>query len=309
MVDALDSKSSSSECGFESHSRYFLIRGPDAGPGPGNGMSHPRTIGIIAGNGVYPATFIEAARRQCPGVKLVVVAFHGETRQETAEMADAVEWLRVGQLSKLIKFFKRQGASEAVMMGQISPRNLFDLRPDLRILMMLARVKERNAETLFGAIADELAKDGITVLNATTFLEELLPAAGSVCGPKFSKRQLADAEFGFRIAKESSKLDIGQSVVVRHGTVLAVEAFEGTNACIKRGGELGHRKDVMLVKVSKPNQDFRFDVPVIGPLTIENCVEAGVSAIAIEARKTLLLEKDKVEALCKQHGIGVHAVS
>lgn len=271
-------------------------------------MSAPRTIGIIAGNGVYPATFIEAARRKEPGIKLVVVAFHGETRPELERLADATEWLRVGQLSKLIKFFKRYGATEAVMMGQISPRNLFDLRPDLRILMMLARVKERNAETLFGAIADELAKDGIKVLNATTFLEDLLPGAGTVCGPVFKKRQLADAEFGFKLVKQTSAMDIGQSIVVRHGTVLAVEAFEGTNACIKRGGDLGHRKDVMLVKVSKPNQDFRFDVPVIGPQTIETCIEAGVSSIAIEAGKTLLLEKDQIEALCEKHKVSVHAI-
>jgi len=271
-------------------------------------MSQPRTIGIIAGNGVYPRTFMEAARRKEPGIRLVVVAFHNETQQATADMADEVIWLRVGQLSKLIKFFVKEGAREAVMMGQISPRNLFDLRPDLRILMMLARVKERNAETLFGAISDELAKDGVTVLPATTFLEELLPGPGPVCGPRFRKRQLADAEFGFKLVKQTSAMDIGQSMVVRHGTVLAVEAFEGTNACIRRGGELGHRKDVMLVKVSKPNQDMRFDVPVIGPQTIEVCAEAGVHSIAIEAGKTLLLEKDKVEALCQQHGIGVHAV-
>ncbi|GAA5117842.1 UDP-2,3-diacylglucosamine diphosphatase LpxI [Luteolibacter yonseiensis] len=271
-------------------------------------MTHPRTIGIIAGNGVYPETFIAEARRKSPGIKLVVVAFHGETKPELEKLADATEWVRVGQLSKLIKFFVRQGAKEAVMMGQISPKNLFDLRPDLRILMMLARVKERNAETLFGAIGDELAKDGITLLSATTFLDDHLPGPGPVCGPVFKKRQLADAEFGFRIAKQTSALDIGQSVVVRHGTVLAAEAFEGTNACIRRGGELGNGKDVMLVKVSKPNQDFRFDVPVIGPQTIETCAAAGVRSIAIEAGRTLLLEKERVAELCAKHGIGVHAV-
>lgn len=271
-------------------------------------MSEPRTIGIIAGNGVYPATFIEAARRQSPGIKLVVAAFHGETRPELAELADATEWFRVAQLGKMIRYFKREGVNEAVMMGQISPRNLFDLRPDLRVLMILARVRERNAETLFGAIADELAKDGIRVLSATTFLDDLLPGPGHVCGPAFKKRQLTDAAFGFRIAKQTSALDIGQSVVVRHGTVLAVEAFEGTNACIRRGGELGHGKDVMLVKVSKPNQDFRFDVPVIGPQTIENCAKAGINGIAIEAGKTLLLEKPLVEALCSRHQIGIHGI-
>ena len=271
-------------------------------------MSHSRTIGIIAGSGVYPETFIHAARRCAPGVKLVVAAFHNETKPELAGLSDAAEWFRVAQLGKMIRFFKREGVTEAVMMGQISPKNLFDLRPDLRVLMILARVRERNAETLFGAIADELAKDGITVLPAVTFLEDHLPGCGHVCGPALKKRQLADAEFGFRIAKQTSALDIGQSVVVRHGTVLAVEAFEGTNACIRRGGELGRGKDVLLVKVSKPNQDFRFDVPVIGPQTIENCAQAGVAAIAIEAGKTLLLEKETVARLCEQHHIGIHAV-
>lgn len=284
-------------------SRYF----PDTRSMASSSTSS-RTIGIIAGNGVYPETFIAEARRKSPGIRLVVVAFHGETKPELEALADATEWVRVGQLSKLIKFFRREGADEAVMMGQISPKNLFDLRPDLRILMMLARVKERNAETLFGAIGEELAKDGITLLPATTFLDDHLPGPGHVCGPVFKKRQLADAEFGFRIAKQTSALDIGQSVVVRHGTVLAAEAFEGTNACIKRGGELGRGKDVLLVKVSKPNQDFRFDVPVIGPQTIETCAAAGVGGIAIEAGKTLLLEKERVAELCEKHRIGVHAV-
>jgi DUF1009 family protein len=271
-------------------------------------MSQSRIIGIIAGSGVYPEIFISAARRDCPGVKLVVAAFHNETKPALEDQADATEWFRVAQLGKVIRFFRREGVTEVVMMGQISPKNLFDLRPDLRALMILAKVKERNAETLFGAIADDLAKEGMSVLPATTFLEDHLPGPGHVCGPAFKKRQLTDAEFGFRIAKETSKLDIGQSVVVRHGTVLAVEAFEGTNVCIRRGGELGRGKDVMLVKVSKPNLDFRFDVPVIGPQTIETCAEAGVSGITIEAGKTLLLEKATVAGLCDRHQIGIHAV-
>ena len=271
-------------------------------------MSAPRTIGIIAGNGAYPRIFVEAARRKSPGVKLVVAAFENETAAELKDSVDGWEWMRVGQLGKLIKFFKGQGVTEAVMVGQIAPKNLFDLRPDLRTLMLLARVKERNAETLFGAIGDELAKDGITLLPATTFLEDLLPGTGPVCGPAMKKRQLEDAAFGFRIAKESSRLDIGQSVVVRHGTVLAVEAFEGTNACIKRGGELGRGKEILLAKVSKPNQDFRFDVPVVGPQTIETCAASGVRGIAIEANRTLLLDKEEIVRLCNEHGISLHAL-
>lgn len=271
-------------------------------------MSAPRTIGVIAGSGVYPGMFLRAAREKSPGVKLVVAAFHDETSPALAELADGMEWFRVGQLAKMIKFFQREGCTEAVMMGRIAPSNLFNLRPDLRVLMILARVKERNAETLFGAIGDELAKDGIHLLSAVTFLEDYLPQRGHVCGPEFGKRQLQDMEFGYGIAKRTSEMDIGQSVVVRHGTVLAVEAFEGTNACIRRGGELGKRKDVMLVKVSKPNQDFRFDVPVVGPQTIDNCVEAGVSNIAVEAGKTLILEMEKVREMCVTHRIGIHAV-
>jgi len=174
--------------------------------------------------------------------------------------------------------------------------------------MLLARVRERNAETLFGAIGDELAKDGIELLPATTFLEDLLAGEGRVAGPALRKRQLADAEFGFRIAKETSRLDIGQSVVVRHGTVLAVEAFEGTNECIRRGGQLGRGRDTMLVKVSKPNQDIRFDVPVIGPATIETCREAGVRAIVVEAGCTLVLGHEEVLAACEEHGVSVHGI-
>ena len=271
-------------------------------------MADSRTIGIIAGSGVYPETFIDAARREAPDARLVIAGFHGETKPELAEMADAMEWFRVAQVGKVIKYFMGQGVTEAVMMGRIAPRNLFDLRPDLRALLILARTKERNAETLFGAIADELGKDGITVLSATTFLDDLLPDPGPVCGPTLNKRQLEDAAFGFRIAKQTSALDIGQSVVVRHGAVLAVEAFEGTNACIRRGGELGKSKDVILVKVSKPNQDFRFDVPVVGPQTVENCTASGLCAIVVEARKTLLLEKEKVAGLCASLGVSLHAI-
>ena len=271
-------------------------------------MSAQRTIGIIAGSGVYPQTFIEHARRKSPGIRLVVAAFEGETRAELTEMSDASAWFRVGQLSKMIRFFRGEGATEAVMMGQISPKKLFDLRPDLRTLMLLARLPQRNAETLFGGIAEELAKDGITLLSAVTFLEDLLPPDGHVCGPALDKRQTTDAAFGLHIAKQTSALDIGQSVVVRHGTVLAVEAFEGTNACIRRGGELGRRKNCMLVKVSKPNQDFRFDVPVIGPDTIETCAESGVSAIIIEAGRTLVLDFPRVAELSRTLGVTVHAM-
>jgi len=268
-------------------------------------VSAEHTIGIIAGRGIFPATFVEAARKR--GVRVVMAAFKGETEPRLEQEVEVLEWFRVGQLVKMIKFFQREGVTECVMIGQISPDRLFDLRPDLRLIGILARLKERNAESLFGAVADELAKGGITVLPSTTFLEENLPGPGPVCGPGLNEAGIEDAAFGMRIAKEVSNLDIGQSVVVREGTVLAVEAFEGTNKCIRRGGELGKGKKVKLVKVAKPEQDLRFDVPVVGPHTIQACKEAGVSAVVIEARRTLVLGMEEVKSLCEEHGISLHA--
>ena len=266
-----------------------------------------RTIGVIAGSGIYPETFINAARVKSGGAKLVMAAFTNETREELVAEVDAAAWFRVGQLGKMIKFFKKEGVTEAIMVGQIAPKNLFDLRPDVRTVMLLARTKEKNAESLFGGIADELAKDGITLLPATTFLEDIMPDEGHVYGPQL--KNLEDAQYGFKIAKETSRLDIGQTVIVRNGTVLAVEAFEGTNACVKRGGELGKGKEITLAKVSKPNQDFRFDVPCIGPDTIKNCARSGVQTIAIEAGKTLVLGGDEVDAMCKKHKVSLVAIA
>ena len=271
-----------------------------------HGVSGERTIGIIAGRGIFPATFVRAARKR--GVRVVMAAFKGETEPELQEEVDVLEWFRVGQLGRMIKFFRSEGVEECVMVGQISPSRLFDLRPDLRLITLLARLKERNAESLFGAIATELGREEITVLPSTTFLEDCLPGPGPVFGPELNDSGLEDAVFGMRIAKEVSGLDIGQSVVVREGTVLAVEAFEGTNQCVQRGGELGKGKHAKLIKVSKPGQDLRFDVPVVGPHTIRASQEAGVSAVIIEAGQTLLLGMEEMKGLCEQHRISLHAM-
>jgi len=265
------------------------------------------SIALIAGNGIYPTTFITAAKRA--GVKrLVAAAFLDETKPELAQQVDIIEWFRVGQLGKMINFFKKQDIKQVVMVGQIAPKNLFDLRPDLRLLIMLARIKKRNAETLFGGIADELAKDGITLRPATTFLEDLMPAAGHVAGPEIKKRRWEDAQYGFSIAKECSRLDIGQTIIVKNGTVLAVEAFEGTNEAVKRGGALG-RGGATMVKVSKPNQDMRFDVPVIGPDTVRNAAAAGVDLIAIEAAKTLILGMDELQQECLKSRVSIISIA
>jgi DUF1009 family protein len=265
----------------------------------------PTVLGLIAGNGRYPVVLAEAARAH--GVKrLVIAGFSGETAPEVEALADDYVRLRVGQLGGLCNFFREHGVGQAIMAGQIAPGNLFDLRPDLKALLLLAKLKERNAESIFGAIADELKKSGVELLPATTFLEESLPAPGHIAGPKLSRSEAADVALGFRVAKEISRMDIGQSVVVKKGTVVAVEAFEGTDAAMERGGRLG-KGGVVLVKVSKPNQDFRFDVPVIGLRTLERAREAGVRVVACEARRTLLLDRGLVAAQAERSGISLFA--
>ena len=270
-------------------------------------MEIPHTLAIVAGSGSYPHAMARGARTA--GVRrLVVAAFQNETDPELAGCVDSIEWMRVGQLGKMLSFLKESGARHAVMSGQIAPKNLFDLRPDMKALLLLAKLKERNAESIFGAIAEAMAGVGVTLLPATTFMEECLAPAGLVAGPAPSRKERADLEFGFRIAKESSRLDIGQTVVVKNGTVLAVEAFEGTNAAILRGGSLG-KKGAVMVKVSKPGQDLRFDVPVIGPLTLETAAQAGLSAVGVEAGQTLLLERERLAALAGSLRISIVGVS
>ena len=263
----------------------------------------PDALGIIAGSGRYPILLARAARAQ--GVKrLVAVGFPGETEAEVATLVDAYTQLRVGQLGAMCNYFREQKIARAIMAGQIRPGNLFELRPDLKALLLLAKLKERNAESIFGAIAGELARHGTELLPATTFLEDSLAGAGLIAGPKLSRRQQNDVAYGFRIAKEVSRLDIGQSVLVKNGTVVAVEAFEGTDAAMERGGRLG-RGDVVLCKVSKPGQDFRFDVPVLGARTMEQARDAGVRVIACEAGRTLLLDREQVVAQAQRWGIAL----
>jgi DUF1009 family protein len=196
------------------------------------------------------------------------------------------------------------------MAGQIAPKNLFDLRPDLRAVGMLLRLKERNAHTIFGAIADELKKEGVELIEAVPWLQPLMRGAGFEIGPRLSEHQRADVAFGFRIAKEVSRLEIGQTVVVKEGTVLAVEGFEGTDRCLARGGELaGKGRGAVAVKVAKEKHDMRFDIPCLGPQTLETCAAAGIAVLAFEAGKSLLLEEETCETLARKHKITVMAVA
>lgn len=251
-----------------------------------------------------------ARQARAMGVKrLVAVAFDGETDPAIAELVDEVEWVKVGQLSKMIRALADRGIRQCVMLGQIAPKNLFDLRPDLRAMGLLLKLKEKNAHTIFGAIADELRKDGVELIEATPWLEPLMPGAGFHLGNALAPEQEADVQFGFRLAKEISRLEIGQLVVVKNGTVLAVEGFEGTDRCLARGGELaGKGGGAVAVKVAKERHDMRFDVPCIGARTIEACVAANISVLALEAGRTLVLEQDAVEKLARKHRMSVLTV-
>lgn len=263
------------------------------------------SLGIIAGNRSLPLLFARQARSQ--GVKrLVAVAFENETDPALAGEVDEIIWLKVGQLSKMISAFTRRQITRCVMAGQIAPGNLYDLRPDLRAMSVLLRLKERNAHTVFGAIADELKKDGVELVDATPWLAPLMPGTGFHLGPKLSGNQRADVEFGFRIGKEVSRFDIGQTVVVKNGTVLAVEGFEGTDNCLARGGELaGKSGGAVAVKVAKASHDMRFDIPCIGAGTLETCAAARISVLALEPGKTLLLEREVCEKLAAKNKIAV----
>lgn len=272
-----------------------------------NNTDSPDNVGLIAGNGNFPLLFIEEAKKA--GVKeVIVVAFKKETKPEIEELADKVLWIKVGELNKLIKFFKNNGVTKAAMAGQITPTALFSkLKLDLRMIKLLASLKNKKADTIFGGIADELEKDGIILDDSTRYLKSIMPAPGLINKVKPNKMQLEDIDFGLTIAKEIGRLDIGQTVVVKEKAILAVEGFEGTNECIKRGGMLG-KKNVVVVKTSKPDQDMRFDVPVVGEQTLKAAIEAKASVIAFEAEKTLLLDKEIIIKLANKNKISLIAV-
>ena len=268
----------------------------------------PESIGLIAGSRTLPLEFARLAR--AAGVKrIVAAAAEGEADPALASLVDDIVWLNVGQLGKMISTFTSRGVKQVVMAGQVAPKNLFDLRPDLRAMGVLLRLKEKNAHTIFGAIAGELEKDGVELIDASPWLAPLMPQTGFTLGPKLSEDQKADVEFGFKIAKEVSRLEIGQLVVVKNGTVLAVEGFEGTDKCLARGGELaGKNGGAVAVKVAKLNHDMRFDIPCIGAQTFEICAAAKISVFALESGKSLLLEREACEELAKKNKISVTTI-
>jgi UDP-2,3-diacylglucosamine hydrolase len=265
-----------------------------------------RKLGLIAGNGKFPLIFAEEAKRQ--GVFLVAVAHRGETPDAIEGIADAVTWVRVGELGKVIRTFQGAGIQEAVMAGGIRKVKLFsNFRPDLRGAAFLARMRSRDDDQLLRGVAKELEGEGIEVLESTLFLSRLIPSAGILTRRSPTASQWEDVKLGIEVAKAVGRLGVGQTVVLKDKVVLAVEAIEGTDAAIRRGGNLG-RGEVVVVKVSKPQQDLRFDVPAVGVDTIRVLQEAGGGLLAVDAGKTILLEKDEMLEEADRAGIIIAAV-
>ena len=265
-------------------------------------MSSKSKLGLIAGNGRFPFLVLDAARAQ--GFEVVVAAIKEETFPEIESRGVVVHWLSLGELSKLIETFRGEGVSRAVMAGQVKHKQIFSsIRPDWRLAKLLLNLTTRNTDSLLGAIARVLADEGIMLENSTSLLEPLLAKRGVLSKRAPSEQELKNIEYGRAVARHLAQFDIGQTVVVAEGACVAVEAMEGTDATIERAGRLMASLDseastlsraLTVVKIAKPNQDMRFDVPVIGVRTIEVMRSAGASCLAIDAAKCLLLDGEAV---------------
>ncbi len=264
----------------------------------------PDSIGLMAGYGAFPLELAKSL--QSRGVAVHTVAAREETSPEIEQYSASVCWLHVGQLGGMIKTFKKAGVKSMLFAGKVQKLHLFrNFRPDLTAIKTLALLADHRDDTIMNAIADEVAKAGIIVRSQVEFSGDMLAAEGHLFGPKPSAKMLKDIAFGYRQAAGIAALDIGQTVVVRHGAVLAVEAIEGTDEAIKRGGELGNGKSIV-VKVAKPQQDLRFDVPAFGADTLETMHAHGCVVLAVQAGITLMIEKQRIVELANQYGISVY---
>lgn len=262
-------------------------------------------LGLIAGNGKFPFLVIEGAHKA--GATVSVAAIREETDPEIEKLADELIWVGVGQLGKMLRFFKKEGVEKAIMAGQVKHVQIFSSSiPDLRMIKMLLRLPRKNTDALIGAVAGELAAEGIELIDSTHFLGDHLPEAGNLSKRVPDDRELADIEYGLEVANEIARLDLGQTIVVRDRACVAIEAMEGTDAVIRRAGQLV-RGRLTVVKIAKPDQDMRFDVPVVGIPTIESMVSAGAGCLCLTARKTLMFDREAMIRLANKHKIAIVA--
>jgi hypothetical protein len=258
-------------------------------------------IGIIAGNGQFPILFSKAARAK--GYEIFAIAHLGETSEDLSEYVDSIQWIHIGQIGRLIKFFKSNGVSQAVMVGAITKTRMFrDVRPDFKALKLLNSLRHMRDDNLLRGLASFLENEGIRIEASTFLLPEILSPEGCWTRRKPKKAERLDIEFGWDLAYKIGELDIGQCLVVQGRTVLAIEAIDGTDATIQRGGLLGNGQAVV-IKICKPAQDKRFDLPAIGIQTIESMHESGVSTLVVEAENSIVFDRDETIAKANQYGI------
>ncbi|MDD4939561.1 MAG: UDP-2,3-diacylglucosamine diphosphatase LpxI [Candidatus Omnitrophica bacterium] len=264
-------------------------------------------IGLIAGNRKFPILFADAAKKQ--GCCVIAVALKGDTSSRLRKYVDKIYWLSLGDFQRLFEIFKSEGVARIAMAGQISPRRLFsnEINKDPELKELLKSVKDKRADTLFGAMAEKLNSRGFELIDSTTFIKELLPEKGVLTKNNPDFRQWENVYFGLQLAKAVAFLDIGQAVAVKHKAIVAVEAFEGTDNLIRRAGKLA-RGGFAVVKVSKPKQDLRFDIPVVGLNTVKTLIKAKGSCLAIEAAKTIFIDKQESVELADKKGISIVAV-
>lgn len=264
-----------------------------------------KRIGLIAGSGQFPMLFSKRAREK--GYTVYAVAHKKETDPALEAFVDDIEWVHLGQVKRLLKFFKKHQVTEAVMMGAIQKTRMFtDIRPDTKALAMVAGMRHTHDDGLLRAFAGLLEREGVRIEASTLLLPEMLASPGCWTRRKPNREESADVELGWRLVKEIGRLDIGQCIVLAGGSVLAVEAIDGTDATIRRGGELGHGRAVV-VKVCKPAQDDRFDIPAVGVQTVRTMQEAGARVLVIEAGKAIVFDREEMIALADQLDIAIVA--
>lgn len=265
-----------------------------------------KTIGLIAGNNQFPFLFARAAKDQ--GYRIIAAGVVGDTSPLLYFGVDRFQYFKVGELTKLFAYFRTHGVSEVIMAGQVNPDNLFNPNVvlDGEFQALSDALRDRKTDTIFGAVADRLAKEKMTLLDSTFLLKKYLAPKGTLTKRGPTTSELADIEFGFTIAKLMGGIDIGQTVVIKEKAIVAIEAMEGTDRAIERGGTIAHQGAV-IVKTSKPKQDDRFDVPVIGPKTIQTMARVKAACLCIEAGKTLLIDREKTVALANQNNICIVA--
>jgi UDP-2,3-diacylglucosamine hydrolase len=277
-------------------------------------MANREKLGLIAGNGRFPLLVLDAAKAQ--GKDVVVAAIREETSPEVERRgAAAVHWMSLGELSRLIETFKKEGVTRAIMAGQVKHKQIFSsIKPDWKLAKVLMSLTTRNTDSLIGAVAKVLAEEGITLLNSATLLEPLLAKPGVLTQRKPDEKEIADVAYGRKVARHLAQYDIGQTVVIAESACVAVEAMEGTDAAIRRAGEIMATlhgdastlsRTLTVVKVAKPNQDMRFDLPVIGVKTIEAMRAAGATCLAIDAGKCLLIDGNEVIGAADAAGIAI----